>query len=140
MHMCHLCILTYMMKNCKLFENVDEQIIDNEIEPVLQIDEDDSEEMQRACLEDLEKVLDNPGLQGDDESTNEDSQSDDDDLDSNDDSDFNLDIVLSAAHVLDKELHKYNEKTENLKEQFDECADSIRDFQHKSSITSISHF
>ena len=123
--------LALLMKNCELFDNVDEGILENEIETVLKMDEDDSEEMQQARLEDIEKVLDNPGLQGDDESTSEYSQSDEDDLDSNVDSDFNIDTLLSAAHALDKELHKYNGKAENLKKQFDECADSIQDFQHK---------
>ena len=77
------------------------------------MDEDDSEEMQQARLEDIEEILDNPGLQLNDESISENSQSDDDDLDSF----FNIDTLLSAAHALNKELRKYNG---NLKRDFDE--------------------
>ena len=116
-------VLALLMKNCKLFENVDEQILANEVEAVLKIDED----MQQARLEDIEEVLDNPGLQLNDESISENSLSDDDDLDSYDGSDFNIDTLLSAAHALNKELRKYNG---NLKKHFDECSDSIRDLEH----------
>ena len=126
--------LALLLKNCTLFEDIDKQTIANEIEAVLKMDEDDSEEMQQARLEDIEEILDNPGLQLNDESISENSQSDDDDLvsyddlDSYDGSDFNIDTLLSAAHALNKELRKYNG---NLKKDFDECSDSIRDLEHK---------